>query len=52
MVVDDRAKLTQVEPGQRSGLSTQILSGVDDGDIVINHPEITWMNAVGSDLVD
>ena len=38
VVVDDTAELRQVEPGQRSGISTEILTGIIEGDIVINHP--------------
>ena len=38
VVVDDTAELRQVEPGQRSGISTEILTGIIESDIVINHP--------------
>jgi HlyD family secretion protein len=37
-VKNGRAELRTVEPGQRSGISTQILSGIDEGEMVINHP--------------
>lgn len=37
-VVAERAELVSVEPGQRSGITTEILSGINAGDIIINHP--------------
>lgn len=33
-----RAELHIVEPGQRSGIATQVLSGIEEGETVINHP--------------
>jgi HlyD family secretion protein len=38
VVEDDEAVLRRVEPGQRSGISTEIVSGITEGEIVINHP--------------
>ncbi len=38
VVQDNVAKIRNVEPGRRSGISTQIISGVNEGDKVINHP--------------
>ena len=37
-IKDDRAVLTPVTIGQRSGISAEILSGLDEGDQIINHP--------------
>jgi len=38
VVNNERAELRTVEPGQRSGMFTQILSGLTEGEEVINHP--------------
>ncbi|GAB6059714.1 efflux RND transporter periplasmic adaptor subunit [Desulfonatronum parangueonense] len=38
-VEDDRAQLRMVEPGRRGGFWTQILSGVEEGEIVVVHPD-------------
>lgn len=38
VVENGRAELRPVEPGRRSGLSTQIRSGLEEGDVVITHP--------------
>jgi HlyD family secretion protein len=38
VVEDDRARLREVEIGRRSGLAAQILSGIDEGSIVVAHP--------------
>ena len=35
---DGRAVLQVVKPGQRSGISTQILAGIEAGQVLINHP--------------
>lgn len=35
---NDRAELRQVEIGRRSGISTQIIEGIEEGEKVINHP--------------
>lgn len=35
----DRAELRMVEPGKRSGLRAQILSGLKEGETVITHPD-------------
>jgi HlyD family secretion protein len=36
-----RAEIQMVEPGKRSGLSTQILSGLNEGQKIVIHPEDT-----------
>ncbi len=36
---DNRAELTAVKPGKRSGLYAQILSGMNAGENVITHPD-------------
>lgn len=38
VINDNRAELRKVEPGQRSGMYTQIISGLKEGEEVINHP--------------
>jgi HlyD family secretion protein len=38
VVNNGRAEPRAVQPGQRSGISTQIVSGLDEGELVINHP--------------
>lgn len=38
LVDDQRARRREVSVGQRNGLVAQITAGLDDGDIVINHP--------------
>ena len=38
VVADGRASLREVDIGRRSGLWTQILRGLDPGDVVITHP--------------
>ncbi len=38
VVANGRARLRTVTPGRRSGLQTQILSGLDAGEWVITHP--------------
>jgi HlyD family secretion protein len=38
VVVDGRAKERAVTPGHSSGLLTEVLGGLDDGDMVIVHP--------------
>lgn len=38
-VSDGRARLTPVEPGQRAGLATEVLSGLDAGTQVVSHPD-------------
>jgi len=38
VVIDGRAQFRSVRPGQRSGIVTEILSGIDVGEIIINHP--------------
>ena len=35
---NNRAKRREVKVGQRNGLIAQILDGVKEGEIVINHP--------------
>lgn len=37
-VSDDRAELRSVKVGQRSGLSAEIIDGLNEGEYVINHP--------------
>jgi HlyD family secretion protein len=37
-VIDGRARISAVQLGQRSGITTEILSGVSEGDIILNHP--------------
>ncbi len=37
-MVEDIAELRMVEPEQKSGLMNQILSGINEGDVIINHP--------------
>jgi HlyD family secretion protein len=37
-MVDEVAELRMVETGKKSGLMTQVLSGIDEGDVIINHP--------------
>ena len=39
VVQQDRAVKRAVQVGQRNGLSAQILSGIDEGDRVIVHPD-------------
>lgn len=41
-----RARLTPVEIGQRSGLATQVLSGLKAGDRVVAHPDETIRDGV------
>ncbi|MBK1646079.1 efflux transporter periplasmic adaptor subunit [Thiocapsa imhoffii] len=36
--VQARARVRPVEPGRRSGLWTQILNGLEPGELVVNHP--------------
>lgn len=36
---ENRAELRKVEPGKRNGLRAQILSGVEEGEKVITHPD-------------
>ena len=38
VVNDNRAELHPVEIGKRSGITTQIVSGLVEGEQVINHP--------------
>ncbi|MCH8498594.1 MAG: efflux RND transporter periplasmic adaptor subunit [Marinobacter sp.] len=38
LIDQDRARLRQVTPGRRSGLTVQILDGLAPGEIVITHP--------------
>ena len=38
VIRDDRAQLRKVEIGQRSGISTQIMTGIEVGEKIINHP--------------
>jgi HlyD family secretion protein len=38
IMIDNAAELKMIEPGQRSGLMTQIISGINEGDSIINHP--------------
>ncbi|MDO3378570.1 efflux RND transporter periplasmic adaptor subunit [Geoalkalibacter halelectricus] len=38
VVEEGRARLRSVEPGRRSGLWTQILEGLEPGELVITHP--------------
>jgi HlyD family secretion protein len=40
-VEDGRARLTPVETGQRGGLATQLVSGLDPGAKVVSHPDDT-----------
>ena len=37
-LVDGKAQLTNVEIGRRSGLQTELVSGLVEGDVVITHP--------------
>ncbi len=38
VVNQNRAERRKVEPGQRGGIYTQVLSGLEEGDQIINHP--------------
>jgi len=38
VVSQNRAELRKVEPGQRGGIYTQVLSGLEEGEQIINHP--------------
>jgi len=38
-IEDGRAHLRKVELGRRSGLEAEILSGVEDGDLIVVHPD-------------
>ena len=38
VIVDSRAQRRVVKIGQRNGLRAQILEGLKQGDIIINHP--------------
>lgn len=38
VVKNDRAHRQSVKVGQRTGLAAQVINGVNEGDIVINHP--------------
>jgi HlyD family secretion protein len=38
LIVDGRASYRSVEPGRRSGLRTEVISGLEPGDQVILHP--------------
>jgi HlyD family secretion protein len=40
-VENGRARLTLVETGQRAGLATQLVSGLDSGARVVSHPDDT-----------
>ena len=40
-IEDGRARQTPVEIGQRAGLTTQVLSGIDAGARVVSHPDET-----------
>ena len=37
-VTDERAELRTVKIGQRSGISAEIIAGLEEGDRVVNHP--------------
>lgn len=39
VVKDNRARLRQVSIGQRNGLTAQVLSGIEEGETVIKHPD-------------
>lgn len=39
VVRDERAERRMVEPGHRSGLVTEIRAGLDNGELVITHPD-------------
>lgn len=41
-----RARLTPVETGQRAGLATQVISGVEAGARVVSHPDETIQDGV------
>lgn len=45
-VAGGRARLTPVEIGQRAGLSTQLVSGLQAGDRVVAHPDETVRDGV------
>jgi HlyD family secretion protein len=38
-VVDGRAALRRVEPGRVAGLQTEIRAGLEEGDLVVRHPD-------------
>jgi len=38
VIEDERAIRREVDVGQRNGLTAQILAGIEDGEMVINHP--------------
>ncbi|MDX1347094.1 MAG: efflux RND transporter periplasmic adaptor subunit [Thiomicrorhabdus chilensis] len=46
-IENERAKLQTVTLGQRNGLNAQILSGLKEGDKIINHPSDTVEDGVG-----
>lgn len=50
LVEDGRALRREVKVGQRTGLTAQILSGVEQGEKVINHPSDDVENGVRVDL--
>ena len=37
-VIDDKAHLTYINIGRRSGLQTEVVDGLSEGDLVITHP--------------
>ncbi len=39
VIDDDKARRRSVEPGRTSGLATQILNGLQEGEAVITHPD-------------
>ena len=38
LIKEDRAVLKNISPGKRGGITVEILSGLEEGDQVINHP--------------
>lgn len=46
LVDNQRAQLREVDVGRRNGLIAQILRGLDEGDVVVNHPSDQVENGV------
>jgi HlyD family secretion protein len=50
VIDDEEAHLRSVEPGQRSGLVAQILNGLQEGEMVITHPDEKIEDGVAVEL--
>lgn len=50
VIEHDKARLRNVQPGQRSGLVAQILNGLQEGEMVITHPDEKIEDGVAVEL--